>query len=816
MSATVRELQFRVGFVPDGSIAKVGGDVRKELAAIKQASIKEYGLRGGADSVARTSTSYQTNEIAAAAKQTAFKEAQAAIDRAGEEKLDRINYYAKKLAANEATAAKEKLDRIMYHAKKFAAAEREAVALESKARLEAEASAARVHRNWEDAEFAKFKEDEKVKAEAGKRGPLSGLKDAFGRGSTFGGLAKVAAGGGAILGLQLAAQEVEKISGKIVEMNDKMRDGTASAGDMVFELGRSIPIVGELAKAYDNIEELFTHRLAHEREITEEAQRQTESIKEHARIRQAERAEHEGLRVSIRAAQQEQARTGLEGPSQGIASARDAMKNRQEDAPRKLRDENEAIRKARQDVIDKDIENVEKLRARERAASEGPEFQAAQRDREGAEKGILRAKIAMQREISDHTAEFWENEKAQDAKGEAEVQSLTEERARQRIEEFRATNERIADIRDEAQAGSLRDAGKGLDADLLLLKHGMDKQIAEVDRALEEKRRKIKADTSDGAPDALRIAAAEEQAEKQKQAIRDREANQVQAAGRKDAQDRESRQAEVSRFRIESIDAELAAGNHAHEAEKARLEIQNQYIQKRVALERMLTDERTGGAARKQLQIQLDGLGAEEKQTIAARTNLDIENDKLSILQAQASAGSNVARVAAGRLEIQRKFKEERQKLQGQFDDPNATNSQKKQIAQMMRDLGGAESAQLAKLTALPLGAYAAETRLNNFGGNTGIVADAREKEFATRFKGFRPGAGPDGSTRGPGGGPDGPGGAAGLGGVARGPTNNFQMVNTSKASTKKVEDLLQKQIEIMVAMQNAAPQQMPELFGDF
>lgn len=77
---------------------------------------------------------------------------------------------------------------------------------------------------------------------------LSDVRGMFGRGSEFTLLTKTLAGGGAILGLGLAAREFATMAEKARELADALRDGSKSSQEIGLEFVQSLPILGSLVK----------------------------------------------------------------------------------------------------------------------------------------------------------------------------------------------------------------------------------------------------------------------------------------------------------------------------------------------------------------------------------------------------------------------------------------------------------------------------------------------------------------------------------------------------------------------------------------
>jgi hypothetical protein len=98
----------------------------------------------------------------------------------------------------------------------------------------------------------------KSAAKGASGGLLSALKEDFGRGSTLGQTAKLFAGGGAIMGLKFAANEIAHIAEGAEHVVTALQDGGREGGKMANEFARTIPILGGIVGAGASLREIFT------------------------------------------------------------------------------------------------------------------------------------------------------------------------------------------------------------------------------------------------------------------------------------------------------------------------------------------------------------------------------------------------------------------------------------------------------------------------------------------------------------------------------------------------------------------------------
>jgi hypothetical protein len=107
------------------------------------------------------------------------------------------------------------------------------------------------------ADSASFNNEvEKMKKK--NRGFLDELNAQYGKKSTIGKVFKLAAGGGVIAGLALAANEFKNLTEHAGEMYDKFRAGNTTAGELADEVAKSLPIIGKVYEGFKNIGEIVS------------------------------------------------------------------------------------------------------------------------------------------------------------------------------------------------------------------------------------------------------------------------------------------------------------------------------------------------------------------------------------------------------------------------------------------------------------------------------------------------------------------------------------------------------------------------------
>lgn len=652
--ATIKEYQIRISAVDAGAsnvIRKFGGDTRKEIDALQKASAKEYGLRRNGAPLSRGNASYQTSEIAAA-RQTAIDDAkQAAAEVIAQRRVGR------EAAVSAGRAAQLK-------------------GIQSSGDIDHE----------ERARFFGTKgiEEQLLASRGGKgggkddpKGLLGSLRAGFGRESTFGGFAKIAQGGGAILGLSIVGKELNEVTEKAVKLKEEFQTGQKSAGDIAEELAKSLPVFGGFISAGRNIRELFTGEQAAADRIKESSEAITSSTEFRLQKMKELRQENDAFYLTMVKIKNEAGGIGLSGG----ASARQALSSSNEEtaiADKNTSAERIATAKKEYDVKKKEIaDQLQKLPNIDTSYNslKGGVGRAALLDRarenEDQRKSLVDQQAKLEKDLQAKIA--GENDKA--AQHTAATTDVNEQKiARSRVEQRRELTEkesqessRIADSKAEADIADALLAGKKVEA-----------AIANIER---EKAQHIQNISEKSVFEAARAKESGASAE-DLQGIDDRSTEDIEIEKRKAAQQtadvrrqaaREVGETEsrIRQAQLAGYDAELAGDNRLHEQDKARLEIQEKFAEKRRELTDLLLQAQA--AQRPAVQAEIDALGAQEGQAQAARQTLTLEEDKLRLLQEQARYGDAGAKAELERSESAKRYREEMQRLMGIIRDQAGT-----------------------------------------------------------------------------------------------------------------------------------------------
>ncbi len=127
---------------------------------------------------------------------------------------------------------------------------------------------------------------------------LSELKGEAGKGSLLGQSLKLAAGGGAIAGVGLAAREFTELTAGIANFSNKLRSGKENTAELTREFVQTIPILGKVEQGFENIGEAITGEKAamdkaarQVEQMNKQYENQVELLKERQKIAKQDRDE---------------------------------------------------------------------------------------------------------------------------------------------------------------------------------------------------------------------------------------------------------------------------------------------------------------------------------------------------------------------------------------------------------------------------------------------------------------------------------------------------------------------------------------------
>lgn len=117
-------------------------------------------------------------------------------------------------------------------------------------------------------------------------GLLGSLKRTLGGRSSLKDVLEIARGGGAVIGLTMAARALGNAAAEAAKLREELENGSISAGEMVDRIGSGIPLIGEFWKAGRAIRELITQEDAEARRELEQAEKMKQILEE--RIKQVD------------------------------------------------------------------------------------------------------------------------------------------------------------------------------------------------------------------------------------------------------------------------------------------------------------------------------------------------------------------------------------------------------------------------------------------------------------------------------------------------------------------------------------------------
>ncbi len=500
------------------------------------------------------------------------------------------------------------------------------------------------------------------KGDAGSGGIVKDLRESLGAKSTFGQIAKILKGGGAVLGVSILAGEIDKAAKAAKDLTQQYNAGTISGAKLSNELLKQIPIFGEIYAAADNVYQVlgsfdglaksgigklfglddlnYAQKINKELEVTKGVDDYIEGSlgRQKTLLTQvAEAREH----IAVEAG-----KVALEGNEQKRYEMEAAASERLA-----------AVEKKRRDALDesdkKRDEAMSKLRA-DKDMSPAMAFRAEQQLQKAAneEKKKINA---------DFNSENSDTEKLNDAE---RLQFHREHQ--EKIDAFEADAAReTADRKKDAQAKQLRDLGDSLGAELVLIQKNAKDKKDEIAKSLKEQ---LKGAIGDDAEMFKKAAAAQSRAV-------DDDAAEAAALARKTQQ--ESVVKTLQDGQVDALKHAADAGDEAAEAELKRLEAAraNNDAQKKLLdlLKQQLTP-----AERAVALAQLAALKTADHAGVVKQ----LEDQKSDALRAEAENGATFqerrdAQKQLEVLELKKKYNQEARKTAEIINNPNATAADK-------------------------------------------------------------------------------------------------------------------------------------------
>ncbi|MGA2441216.1 MAG: hypothetical protein ABSH08_09660 [Tepidisphaeraceae bacterium] len=584
---------------------------------------------------------------------------------------------------------------------------------------------------------------------AGGGGALGELKGTFGRESPFTQAARMFAGGGAILGIGLATRELDQFATKLGDVK-KMMDEGAGAGQIALGLAKSIPILGDVVSAFAQINELITGEQA-------AAELANQQFEQRNRYLQAQLALHKQIRDEERQAAREIAElanktalVGVEGPARAYAESKNAAAAKKLEIQQKLEDEVKGFKN------DKGVnEYVQALQKRKsEAESQAAGWQSnlndpmlsqdavnlsmqrlAESNQKAAALGaqIKAANDMVASQVADATKSAADQIAAIDKASAAERLQATKEELTAMRAAYNEADRQIAESRTKAQAMALRASGQFYAADELELKAALERENKAVDDALTKRVTGIESARKQGLLGNRTADEAKAEAFSQADAAKAANKADYDAAAAKAKIDAAKQQGDVqdriASARMQSLDAEIAAGNKALEIERDRLRIAEQFNQRRQELNDLLAQAAPNQKA--EIHAELAKLDAQERAVQAQRAFTSLRDLAHEAVARAAEGGDRRSKVALAQEDIKKQFSDQAKQLQALLKDPSLTASERQAAAALLAAQPGQEKAALFNAAKQGLGNVSplAETSINQ-GGLHGVAQGALMAQY--------------------------------------------------------------------------------------
>ena len=448
------------------------------------------------------------------------------------------------------------------------------------------------------------------------------LKAAFGEDSQFGKTLKALQGAGAVAGLNLAGQQLNKLTTKAVELRNEFDAGRLSVGGLVQELSKSLPVIGQFVQAGQNIREFFSRKEQRQSQANATKDAGTLLGEERGQIRNAGRLvgrsgsdlAREQLRQKFEAeklAFELKSKESLKGVSGDQAT--ELTKRQLEVAA-----ERRKVYNAQRTELDrKDAEAGEKLLTEhyrkladiERSAevkklqdsgrADAAAIEQARQATSKQQQEAIRAAQALgetrpEKERYAIFARAQDEVRLLERQGREEEERLRREHQRQERDEELAHAQEIQSIRKATYAETLRLSDQTAEAELYLLREGFQEQADAIRKAADDRIAQLKRypEYIDGNRD--KIARAERERDERLKALGQQQDAQELRLQRDEtkrlADTRTDTQAQITQGRISLLQKEGDLGDALARKEAERLRIAEDYRQQQEQILRTLRD----------------------------------------------------------------------------------------------------------------------------------------------------------------------------------------------------------------------------------
>ena len=567
-------------------------------------------------------------------------------------------------------------------------------------------------------------------AQSGLRAHIEKLNETFGRSSTFGHALHAAGGGGALFAFGELGRMFQEAGQKARELSEQVAEGKLHGEQLVDQVARGIPLLGAFYSGVRDISDALSGEAEIQKQIAESAKDAAEFRKQEFEFVQKRREVTEQLLHQQRDAQNAAANVYLEGPSSSVARLQQGIAGRQQDREENLK---KVLEAAGVPAMTKDLatrgDQIAQLKKEANAANAavaaqnarlanfkaaGPgaspyvdehleERAKALNDRLATLQGDQAAQKKRHDDLLQTTTDnFNKANKDKDAAAQTEIDRLREQRNLKREADTRATEQRITDITNHASEERLRANHQYYEADLIQLKDGLNKKVEALAVAAKANFMRTVRDNTLSIPERIRQAGADLGGNFQELGAlyggfsADSEQARKNAA-KQEFSDRVAQEQELSslvRQRIEDLSREAAAGNQVAAIERDRLEIAEQFNQRRLELQRIMHSDTADMPTKLKAFGQLFQSYGQEAEAQQLRID-ESESHGLHAILERLAAHSPVLARQLRQHDIKKQYGDQAAQLQGILSDKNATAAQKAAAQAALDALGSAEQGDL-------------------------------------------------------------------------------------------------------------------------
>jgi hypothetical protein len=543
-------------------------------------------------------------------------------------------------------------------------------------------------------------------------GAIEQLRGAFGRHGKLTEILHLATGAGPILGLGLAARELEHLTHAAEEFATELRMGEKPAGELTDHFLRQIPLLGNIYASGRAIREVISGEEAELRKANEEAARSKELWEMRINLAKS----YEEQLKSLRDVQQEQgnrqAMIGATSPGRELESARQraeadkkGLLEKDGEAAKERHAKDEEVRRKLVEERNKAINEHQQYKLNFEGEGNSGVFTRA--GMEEKDRAVTQAQQALTHQDNLNGQRDVELTKSREAAINAIGETAAEERKQILADYWRETgrlNEaaarEIASQLSDSDADRLRQMGRAADAEIVTLRSKLDKELAEIELARQK--------ANETNP--LNQQANDSQAREKSQVARIR-------AGRDETNARDKEKLTIAQQLFEKeqrvAQQRAAMGDAEEAAAAARARVETDYNEQRNKLYEITKNLNATDKERERAQIQLNDLARQEaidkeKAEHIARDqvrdqqlarNRELVEMAAEAMKSQAAFGAKGVAMEAAKLEIHQKYVDQAERLKRIEEDISATVDQRAAAKTLREQLPAQEKREVETAT---------------------------------------------------------------------------------------------------------------------